>query len=104
MKFEPLTESHLPLLLEWFGRPHVAQWWDDTLDIDALRIKYLGLPAQQEVQRFIVMREAEAFGYIQKYRAFDHGDGWWRGWTDRSVVGIDQFIADEKNLGRGLGT
>ena len=26
--FEPLLESHFPLLLKWLETPHVKAWWD----------------------------------------------------------------------------
>jgi RimJ/RimL family protein N-acetyltransferase len=31
------------------------------------------------------------------------GDGWWEDETDPGVRGIDQFLVDEADLGRGLG-
>jgi hypothetical protein len=32
------------------------------------------------------------------------GDGWWPDITDPGVRGIDQFLADEASLSRGLGS
>ena len=29
IRFELLGEQYLALVAQWFGRPHVAQWWDD---------------------------------------------------------------------------
>jgi aminoglycoside 6'-N-acetyltransferase len=40
--FEPLHESHFPLLLKWLEAPHVKKWWDQdvTYTMDLVREKY----------------------------------------------------------------
>ena len=43
-------------------------------------------------------------GYIQSNVVKDGSDGWSPGEHDPGAPGIDQFLADETQLGRGLGT
>lgn len=43
-------------------------------------------------------------GYIQSYTAMGSGDGWWTDEQDPGVRGIDQFLANAGDLGRGLGS
>ena len=49
--------------------------------------------------------DGRAVGFIQSYNAVEsHGDGWWLDEHDPGVYGIDQFIADAADLGRGIGS
>lgn len=101
--FEPLREAHLALLQEWLTRPHVAQWWQPTPTVAELREDYL-LPAHADgTHAFIVHQAGRAIGFIQSYRVMGAGGGWWPDETDPGARGIDQFLADEAALGRGLG-
>ena len=93
MDFRPLTADDQPMIATWLGRPHVAEWWHGPLDLD---------PA---LRQFIAVLDGEPIGYVQSYQAVAcHGDGWWLDVKDPGVHGIDQFLADGANLGRGLGT
>ena len=40
--FEPLHESHFPLLLSWLEAPHIKKWWDQdvTYTIKLVHEKY----------------------------------------------------------------
>ena len=53
---------------------------------------------------YLAMLDAEPVGYVQSYVAADMGNGWWTDVCDRGVLGTDQFIADGRRLGQGLGT
>lgn len=103
--FRPLTADDLPLLHEWIGRPHVAEWWDGSPSLEEIREEYL--PYTMNVPSFrpyIVYESGRAIGFIQSYIAAEAGDGWWPDETDPGVVGIDQFLADAAQLNQGLGT
>ncbi len=39
--FRFLTEGDLPLLLEWFRRPHGQEVWDETPSLEEALDKYL---------------------------------------------------------------
>lgn len=105
--FRRLRASDLILLDEWIRRPHVAQWWlGESLprDTDATARHYRPtLQHDSYVKPYIASLDDEPVGFIQSYVAIECGDGWWADETDPGVVGVDQFLADEGNLGRGLG-
>src|SRR5262245_60070839 len=50
------------------------------------------------------MLEGRQIGFIQSYVAMNSGAGWWPAERDPGTRGIDQFLADEADLGRGLGS
>jgi len=56
------------------------------------------------VTPYLATLQDEPVGYIQSYVAADVGGDWWPEEHDRSVWGMDQFLADGRRLGRGLGT
>ena len=105
LKFRPLTRADLPLFHGWLQRPHVAEWWREPTTIAALEDDYFGADALASSTRaFIALLGAEPLGFIQSYVALGSGDGWWEDETDPGTRGIDQFLADEARLGRGLGS
>jgi RimJ/RimL family protein N-acetyltransferase len=94
--FRPLTRSDLPLLHEWLTRPHVAEWWGEQGSLAELE--------EASTRVYIALEDDREIGFIQSYVAMDSGDGWWADERDPGVRGIDQFLADASDLGRGLGT
>ena len=53
---------------------------------------------------YIASLAGNQIGFIQSYVALGSGGGWWEQETDPGVRGIDQFLADGEQLGRGLGS
>ena len=103
--FRPLTAHELPFLHEWMSRPHVAAVWAPTPSEEELREDFLSHPEDRSFPRaYIAYFDDEPIGFIQSYVAACAGDGWWPDERDPGVVGIDQFLADESRLNRGLGT
>ena len=103
--FRPVSGDELPRLREWMTRPHVASVWTPTPSEDELRGEYLSRPDHSSRPRaYIAYLDDEPVGFIQSYVAANAGDGWWPDERDPGVVGIDQFLADESRLNRGLGT
>jgi len=102
--FRPLTGADLPLIHEWINRPHVAEWWDDQRDLDSV-LRTFGADLENPVIRmFLVCLEQEPIGYIQAYRVMGADPEWWKDETDPGARGIDQFLANAEQLGRGLGS
>jgi RimJ/RimL family protein N-acetyltransferase len=99
--FKPLTLSDLPMLHEWLRRPHVPQWWQPEPSLAELEADYFSVSS---TRAYIAMLDGEPFGFIQSYVAMGSGDGWWEQETDPGRRGIDQFLADGNQLGRGLGS
>jgi RimJ/RimL family protein N-acetyltransferase len=103
--FRPLALTDLPLLHEWLGRPHVAEWWTPTPSLAEVEQEYGPLTSDRSTTRpYVVLGDGAPIGYIQSYVAMGSGDGWWPDERDAGVRGIDQFLADPGQLGRGIGT
>jgi RimJ/RimL family protein N-acetyltransferase len=104
--FRPLATGDLPLLHEWLSRPHVAEWWGEPPSLADVESEYApaiagGVPQQC----YLALAGGEPIGFIQSYTpALFHDEGWWLDEHDLGVRGIDQFLADPDQLGRGLGT
>jgi aminoglycoside 6'-N-acetyltransferase len=97
--FRPLTADDLPIVQQWLGKPHVAEWWGDPAEQYALVRDDMSHP---DMKQFIVEHERQAFAYLQCYapNAWDHG----LGVSPAGARGIDQFIGAEEMIGRGHGT
>lgn len=102
--FEPLTEDDVPLLFDWLNRPHVAEWWDGPVSFSQVREKYLPRLGGGTVSPYLACLNVVPIGFIQSYVTAAPGDGWWPDECDPRVMGIDQFLADPDNLGKGLGS
>ena len=103
--FRPLRRADLPLLHEWLARPHVAAWWGEPPSLAEVEAEYGPLVAgATDVRPYLALLDGEPIGYVQSYVAAGAGAGWWPDERDPGVRGIDQFLADEERLGRGLGT
>jgi RimJ/RimL family protein N-acetyltransferase len=104
--FRPLTTNDLPLLHEWLGRPHVAEWWAPTPTLDEVEEEFGPAIAGEGAMRcFVALLEREPIGFIQSYVVAQcHDDGWWLDEHDPGARGIDQLLADAARLNRGLGS
>lgn len=103
-KFFPLREEDLSMLQEWLGRPHAAAWWQPTPAIHELRDDYIVAAMRPNATRaYIAHLNGAPIGFIQSYVVKDSGDGWWEDETDPGARGIDQFLADESQLSKGIG-
>jgi RimJ/RimL family protein N-acetyltransferase len=90
---------------EWLQRRHVAEWWREPTSLDELERDYLpGTMSGSSTRAYIAEREGKPIGFIQSYAAMGSGAGWWEQETDPGTRGIDQFLADAEQLGRGLGS
>ncbi len=105
MDFHKLTEADLPTLAEWMKRPHIAKSWDACVSLEEVRAKYLPESRNESAAMpYLAYVNGVPIGYIQSYVLTATDDGWWLEQHDPGVRGIDQFLADEQLLGRGLGT
>jgi aminoglycoside 6'-N-acetyltransferase-1b/aminoglycoside 6'-N-acetyltransferase-2 len=103
-----MTERDLPMLHEWLNRPHIVEWWggeEERPTLDEVLEKYVPrVLAQESVTPYIAMLGDEPIGFAQSYVALGSDDGWWEDETDPGVRGIDQFLANQTQLNKGLGT
>ncbi len=113
--FEPLNESHFPLLLKWLQMPHVKKWWDQdvTYTMDLVKEKFgknthgiaLSKNSNNKTYAYIICFNKEMIGYIQAYNAhnFAHENDLDLSAISGSICGVDLFIGDSKFLYRGIG-
>jgi RimJ/RimL family protein N-acetyltransferase len=102
--FRPLSHADLPLLYEWLQRAHVAQWWEEARSLEYVQSTY-GADIHSEVVRpLLACLDREPVGYAHVYRVMGADPEWWTEETDPGARGIDQFLANERQLGQGLGT
>ena len=102
--FKPLALEDPPMVHAWLQRPHVAEWWHQPTSLAELERDYLPRAGDESSTRaYIAYYEDEPIGFIQSYVAMGSGDGWWEQETDPGTRGIDQFLANAEQLGRGLG-
>ncbi len=105
LDFAAVREVDLPLLRKWLLRPHVAEWWGTADALDELRADYIaGVDEPNATRGYIVSLRARPIGFIQSYVVKGAGGGWWESETDQGARGIDQFLAEPADLGKGLGT
>ncbi|MBV9880291.1 MAG: GNAT family N-acetyltransferase [Gemmatirosa sp.] len=104
--FRPLTPADLPMLHEWLGRPHVAEWWGPVSSRAEVEAEFLPLTTagDSSTRAYVALLGDVPIGYVQSYVAMGSDDGWWPDETDPGVRGIDQYLAEGASLGRGLGT
>jgi RimJ/RimL family protein N-acetyltransferase len=93
------------MLHVWLCRPHIAAIWGGTPTLADVCDHYLPtMAADSPTLAYIAWRDGEPIGFIQSYVAANAGDVWWPDEHDPGVLGIDQFLADESRLNKGLGT
>lgn len=65
--FRPLARSDFQLLSQWLAQPHVARWWDDDPDLEAIEADYGGcIDGTEPAEVFIALREGEPVGFVQR--------------------------------------
>ena len=100
--FTRLKAGDLPMLCEWLERPNVRRWWLEPSTIEELSRDYL-MP-ESSTRAYLAWMRDRPIGFVQSYVVMGAGDGWWEGERDPGARGIDQFLAEEALLGKGLGT
>jgi RimJ/RimL family protein N-acetyltransferase len=104
ISFNPLAPSDLPMLCEWIARPHVREWWDSPVTLADIEADYLPVARGESTTRaYIAHLNGRPLGFIQAYVVMGSEEGWWPDERDPGARGIDQFLANEADLGRGLG-
>ncbi|MEO6602966.1 MAG: GNAT family N-acetyltransferase [Polyangiaceae bacterium] len=102
--FRPLTRDDLPLLHEWLNRPHVAEWWEGATSFEYVEQTHGADLDSNVIWQYIADLEGASVGYVQLYRVMGAAPDWWQDETDPGARGVDQYLANEAQLGRGLGS
>jgi aminoglycoside 6'-N-acetyltransferase len=114
--FRALERADLPLLADWLGRPHVAQWWRAPSDLAAVEAAYGPMiDGSDPTEGFIAIggigeEPGQPLAFLQRYRLDDNPD-WQRALAVALAegagvgvgAGIDYLIGDRAMTGRGLG-
>jgi RimJ/RimL family protein N-acetyltransferase len=102
--FRPLTRADLPLIHEWLNRAHVAEWWDDARDLESVLQSFGEDLTSPVIRMYLACLDGEPVGYVQVYRVMGANPEWWTDETDSGARGIDQFLANAEQLGKGMGS
>lgn len=106
--FPALTEADLPLIRRWLLEPHVSRWWadpprdtypDDELDKYRKRVRGEGDPTDL----FFIRHRGRPIGFIQSYLIDDYDEYGQALALDAPSAGIDLFIGEPAEIGKGHG-
>ena len=101
-EFKLLTKNDYDLIHNWLNRKHVADRWDGPQTLEAVIEKFDRKIASNYVFPYLVYMDGQTIGYIQSYQADLVGDGWWED-EPKGTWGVDQYVAEENLLGKGIG-
>lgn len=101
-KFLKVNSEHFKFLDMWQSKEHLKEFWIGESNHGESYEKYIYKSKLDYLEQFIIEYKGVSIGYIQYYWASKVGQGWWEGYPD-DVIGIDQYIGDEKYLGQGHG-
>ena len=103
--FRPMTVEDLPVMHEWLQREHVRRWWTRYQTLDDVTEHYMpALEGRDATDLYFIVVDGAPAGFIQTYQVSDHLEYQQLVEVDESVAGVDLFLAEEQQLGRGLGT
>ncbi len=107
LRFRPLDRSDFPLLGTWLAAPHVARWWAESGDPDALESRYgPTVDGTDPTEVFIASLDGLPVGLVQRYRFGDEA-GWATALAPAGIpsdsFGIDYLVGDPDRTGQGLG-
>jgi aminoglycoside 6'-N-acetyltransferase len=103
-------DSEYIQMAHWRNLPHVRRWWDHDLPLatlESMKQEYQPdtAPDAVSVACFIDLRD-KPIGFIQFYRWASYPDEVAEAGIpiDDSTYGLDVFIGDHSQMGRGVGT
>ena len=106
--FPALTEADLPLIRRWLLEPHVSRWWADPPrdtypddELEKYRTRVRGDDDPTEV--FLIRARRRPIGFIQCYAIGDDGAYADALALETPSAGIDLFIGEPAEIGRGHG-
>lgn len=103
----PFTWADVPLFSRWLAAPHVATWWREAADDQAIVDRYgPALDGRDSTELFAVEVDGRAVGFAQRYRLAD--DPVWQAalapaGVPPEAAGIDYLIGEPELVGQGIG-
>jgi len=103
--FRRLGEEDLPMLHEWLQREHVKRWWSKHETFENVSEHYLpAILGSDPTQLYVIERDDRAAGFIQTYPVTDYPEYAALTGAGEGVAGVDLFLAEEEQTGRGFGS
>ncbi|MBS0652718.1 MAG: GNAT family N-acetyltransferase [Verrucomicrobia bacterium] len=103
--FRSFSLDDIPLVHEWFNRPHVQEFYSlRAWSIEDVTKKFM---EEKPIWKWIVDDDSRPIGYIQHYRVLDFP------WKDgerivhfeeaieKNAAGLDLFLGDPESIGMG---
>jgi aminoglycoside 6'-N-acetyltransferase len=102
IEFAPLRREDLPLVRGWLLRPHVREWWRDSID-ESMAEYEQAIDGLDPSEHYLIVVDGRPVGMIETYLVSDHPD--WEAIVrvGEGVAGVDLLIGEEELTGRGLG-
>ncbi len=97
--FTKLTPTDLPMIMEWLERLHIAVWFGDP---NEWREEIEGNWISDWIWAFRVDHQDRAFGFAQCCWCDRAPEGEWSQMPPKTL-GLDYFIANKEDTGKGLG-
>ncbi len=98
--FEPVAESHFPLLRQWLMQPHVREWWGEPeTELGHIRVDR----SEEFVEGFVFSFDERPAGYIQHWQPRGDEKEEWQKQLSPGTYGIDMFIGPADMTGKGVG-
>ena len=105
IRFRRLASEDLPRLYAWLGKPHVRKWYAPQPGSYAEVVAKYGPRTEDDnpVKAFIVAVGDEELAYVQTYAIEDFPEYEQSLGARKGTLGMDLFIGEELETGRGLG-
>ena len=105
ISFRPMTRDDLPLVHEWHQRSHVVRWWTVRETFEETEAHYLPtIDGTDPTQHYLALLDGEPLGMVQTYLVSDYPDYAALIEEGEGTAGLDLFIGDEVQTGKGFGT
>jgi len=103
--FNPIEESHIPLMHEWLAGGEAMRWYArGPQTMDEIRQTYLTDKPLGGTHCLIIQYGDRPIGYLQYYRACDYPDWCSVVMAQPGDYGLDLFIGRDELIGKGIGT
>lgn len=102
--FRRLDHDDLPRLFDWVHREHVKRWWYPEETFAAFEAEYApAIDGRDPTDVYVIELDGRPIGAIQTYLVVDHPEWDALVGVGPDVAGVDLFIGEEDEIGRGLG-
>jgi aminoglycoside 6'-N-acetyltransferase len=104
--FEPLADTHMPLMARWLANPVVAEFYEEgDTTVAGLTAHYRdAIDGNEPTHGYVVHVNGEPIGYIQAVEIDGYPDYAAQLHLVPGSVGIDILIGEDRWRGRGVGS